>query len=74
MTSGLALTGRLAPAERRGALTGIFYTCAYLGFAAPFALARVSAYDGPALPLALSAVLAAGLAARLVPVARRGRV
>jgi hypothetical protein len=31
LAAGLALTGRLAPEIRRGALTGVFYTTAYLG-------------------------------------------
>jgi len=72
MASGLALTGRLAPAERRGALTGIFYTCAYLGFAAPFLLTSAARGAGPVLPLAVAAALTAVLAGRLLPIARRG--
>lgn len=74
LASGLALTVRLAPAERRGALTGIFYTVAYLGFAAPFAVASVARQTGPVLPLVVATALAAVLAARLVPMARAGRL
>jgi MFS family permease len=49
LAAGLALTGRLAPEGRRGALTGVFYTTAYLGFAAPFVVTSVAARTGPVL-------------------------
>lgn len=74
LAAGLALTVRLAPAERRGALTGIFYTVAYLGFAAPFAVTSVARQSGAVLPLAVAAAVAAALALRLVPVARARRL
>jgi MFS family permease len=71
MASGLALTGRLAPPERRGTLTGIFYTCAYLGFAAPFVLTSAAGAAGGSGPLVVAALLTLLLAVRLVPPARR---
>ena len=74
LAAGLSLTGRLAPESRRGALTGVFYTTAYLGFAAPFVVSSVAAGTGPVLPLAVAAALAALLAVRLVVPARAGRL
>ena len=74
LAAGLALTVRLAPAARRGVLTGIFYTCAYLGFAAPF-LVTDAAGDGPGTtPLLVGTLLTGLLAVRLVPPARAGRL
>lgn len=74
LASGLALVVRLAPPERRGALTGIFYTCAYTGFAAPVVVTSAALRTGPVLPLLVATVLAALLAVRLVPTARAGRL
>ena len=73
LASGLALTGRLAPVARRGALTGVFYTVAYLGFAAPYAVTSAAARVGTGPPLVVATALTGLLAARLVPVARTGR-
>lgn len=72
LAAGLGLTGRLAPEGRRGTLTGIFYTCAYLGFAAPFLVTTAARATGPTLPLLLGMVLTGLLTARLVPLGRRG--
>lgn len=74
LAGGLALTGRLAPAARRGALTGIFYTTAYLGFAAPFVLTSAAQRYGSVPPLLVATGATALLAARLVGPARRGRL
>jgi MFS family permease len=74
LASGLALTGRLAPPERRGALTGIFYTCAYLGFAAPFLVTSAARSHGSVVPIMAATLLTAVLAVRLVPAARAGRI
>ncbi|GAC1445783.1 MAG: MFS transporter [Mycobacteriales bacterium] len=74
LAAGLSLTGRLAAAERRGTLTGIFYTCAYLGFAAPFLVTSIARTAGPVLPLLTGAAATGLLALRLLPLARRGRV
>lgn len=72
LASGLAMVGRLALPAERGALTGTFYACAYLGFGVPYllsALAGDGSLTGPLAGLAVvSAVLAAALA---VPAARR---
>lgn len=74
LAAGLALTGRLAPPERRGALTGIFYTAAYTGFAAPFLVTSAALRFGDARPLVLAALLTGLLAVRLIPAARAGRL
>lgn len=74
LAAGLALTGRLAPPDRRGALTGIFYTCAYTGFAAPFAVTSAAGRYGAVRPLLVATALTAALAFRLVPAARTGRL
>lgn len=74
LASGLALTSRLAPAARRGALTGIFYTTAYLGFAAPFIVTSAAAAYGTVPPLLVATALTALLALRLVAPARQGRL
>lgn len=74
LAAGLALTGRLAPPERRGALTGIFYTCAYLGFAAPFLVTSAARSHGSVVPIVAVTALTAALAVRLVPLARAGRI
>ncbi|MCA1712393.1 MAG: MFS transporter [Actinobacteria bacterium] len=74
LASGLALTGRLSAPERRGTLTGIFYTVAYLGFAAPFLVTSAARTHGSVAPLVAVTVATAVLAARLVPAARAGRI
>lgn len=73
MSSGLVLTGQLAAPERRATLNGIFYTCAYLGFAAPFVLTSIARRSGAVVPLEVGAGLTAVLALRLVPVALASR-
>ena len=74
LASGLALTVRLAPPERRGVLTGIFYTAAYTGFAAPFVVTAVAVDSGSTPPLLTLVALSALLALRLVPEARGERL
>ncbi|MEX2289382.1 MAG: MFS transporter [Mycobacteriales bacterium] len=74
LASGLALTVRLAPVERRGALTGIFYAVAYTGMAAPFSVTTLARAVGPVLPLAVATGLSGALALRLVPLARSRRL
>jgi MFS family permease len=74
LAAGLSLTGRLAAPARRGALTGIFYTTAYLGFAAPFVVTSAAAASGPVRPLLVATMLAGLLAVRLVAPARSGRL
>ena len=65
LASGLALVADLAMPSRRGALSSVFYACAYVGFAAPFATAVLARSGGPTLPLSLGASLAALLGVRL---------
>jgi hypothetical protein len=60
LAAGLTATERLAAPAERGALTATFYACAYLGFAAPYAVALVARTTGFATPLT---VLAAGTVA-----------
>ncbi|RBY75650.1 MFS transporter [Blastococcus sp. TF02-09] len=74
LAAGLTLTARLAAPARLGALTSLFLACAYLGFAAPFAMAVAARASSAPVPLAVAAALTAALALRLVPVARSGRL
>jgi predicted MFS family arabinose efflux permease len=74
LAAGLTLTARLAAPSRLGALTSLFLACAYVGFAAPFAMAVTARATSAAVPLAAAAGLTAALALRLLPVARRGRL
>ena len=74
LAAGLTLTARLAAPSRLGALTSLFLACAYVGFAAPFAMAVTARATTAAVPLAAAAGLSAALAVRLLPVARRGRL
>jgi MFS family permease len=66
LASGLALVADLAMPSRRGALSSVFYACAYVGFAAPFATAVLAREHGASLPLALASALAALLSLRLL--------
>ena len=66
LASGLGFVARLAQPERRGALTGVFYSCAYLGFAAPLLTATLAKHGGPSVPLAVLTFLATLLAVRLL--------
>lgn len=71
LTGGLTLVGELASPTARGALTGTFYACAYLGFGVPLLLSvigganrGVTGFVGPLAGLAVVvAVVAALLAA-----------
>jgi predicted MFS family arabinose efflux permease len=74
LAAGLTLTARLAAPSRLGALTSLFLACAYVGFAAPFAMAVTARATTAAVPLAAAAGLSAALAVRLLPVAHRGRL
>lgn len=71
LAAGLALIAQIALPARRGALTSVFYACAYVGFAAPFATALAARHGGPGRPLAVASLLAGLLALRLVSIARR---
>ncbi|WP_232663544.1 MFS transporter [Pseudonocardia sp. TRM90224] len=72
LAAGLTLVGELASPTARGALTGTFYACAYLGFGVPLLLSVIGGSDGFAGPLAGLAVLTAAVAAALaLPSTRR---
>ncbi len=66
LASGLVLVAQLAMPTRRGALTGAYFACAYVGFGAPLATAVAARQAGPELPLAVAAGLAGLLAVRLL--------
>ncbi|GAA4782064.1 MFS transporter [Actinomycetospora chlora] len=72
LASGLAMVAALALPRERGALTGTFYACAYLGFGVPYLLSALAG-DGSLLgPLAGLGAVAALLAVLLaLPGARR---
>src|SRR4051812_23146796 len=74
LAAGLTLTARLAAPARLGALTSLFLACAYVGFAAPFAMAVAARATSATVPLAVGAGLPGLLARRLLPVAGRGRL
>jgi predicted MFS family arabinose efflux permease len=74
LAAGLTLTARLAAPTRLGALTSLFLACAYVGFAAPFAMAVAARASSATVPLAVAAGLAGLLALRLLPVVRQGRL
>jgi hypothetical protein len=72
LAAGLTMVGLLAPVTARGALTGTFYACAYLGFGVPLLLSVAGGDSGFVRPLAELAVLVALAAAALsLPAARR---
>jgi hypothetical protein len=72
MAAGLTMVAQLAAPTARGALTGTFYACAYLGFGVPLLLSAIGGPGGFGGPLAGLAVLvgAVGLVLAL-PAARR---
>jgi hypothetical protein len=74
LAAGLTLTARLAAPARLGALTSLFLACAYLGFAAPFAMAVAARATSATVPLLIAAGLTGLLALRLLPVARARRL
>jgi hypothetical protein len=72
LAAGLTMIGVLAAPTARGALTGTFYACAYLGFGVPLLLSVAGGADGFARPLGELAVLTAVVAAVLaLPASRR---
>jgi hypothetical protein len=72
LAAGLTMVGLLAAPTARGALTGTFYACAYLGFGAPLLLSVLGGADGFAVPLGQLAVVVAVVALALsLPPARR---
>ncbi|MEJ3654774.1 MFS transporter [Actinomycetes bacterium KLBMP 9759] len=72
LAAGLTLVGELASPTARGALTGTFYACAYLGFGVPLLLSVIGGSDGFTMPLAGLALLTAVVAGTLaLPPTRR---
>ena len=72
LAAGLTMVAQLASPTARGALTGTFYACAYLGFGVPLLLSVLGGADGFVVPLAELTVLVAVVAAVLaLPAARR---
>ncbi len=72
LAAGLTMVGVLASPDARGALTGTFYACAYLGFGVPLLLAVVGGDAGFAGPLAgLALVVAVAALVLALPVSRR---
>jgi len=72
LSSGLALTARLAQPGRLGALSAVFLGSAYLGFAAPYITTVTSAATSVQVPLAAFTALALLLCVRLALVTRSG--
>ncbi|MGE3289640.1 MAG: MFS transporter [Pseudonocardia sp.] len=72
LAAGLTTVARLASPTERGALTGTFYACAYLGFGVPLLLTLAEGEAGLLAPLVAITVLTAALAVALAtPPARR---
>lgn len=72
LAAGLTMVGELASPTARGALTGTFYACAYLGFGVPLLLSVTGGSGGFVGPLAVLAVLIAVIATALaLPASRR---
>lgn len=72
LAAGLTTVARLAAPAERGALTGTFYACAYLGFGVPLLLSVVAGDAGFGPPLAgLAVAVALAAAALALPAARR---
>jgi hypothetical protein len=68
MTGGFQTVQRLARADARGGITGLYYVLTYVGFVAPYLLALAAGVTAPALALAVTA----GLAVAAALVLRRG--
>ncbi len=72
LAAGLTMVGELASPTARGALTGTFYACAYLGFGVPLLLSVAGGDAGFTGPLAgLAVVIAVYAAVLALPAARR---
>lgn len=65
LAAGLTIVARLASDTERGAFTGTFYACAYLGFGTPVLLSALGGATGLGGSLAVLAVAAATVAALL---------
>jgi len=74
LAAGLGLMARIARPERRGALSAVFYACAYLGFAGPYLTAVTAEATRVQVPLAAAGLFSLALAVRLLPATRRGQL
>lgn len=72
LNAGLTLVHELAEPERRGACNGVFYTWAYVGFAAPLLTTAFVDTDELVLPLGILTALSAATAGWLLLRARAG--
>lgn len=70
LNAGLTLVGRLAAPDRRGAVNGLFYTAAYVGFAAPWLATSFVDVGRLVIPLGVFAVVAAATSGWLARPAR----
>jgi MFS family permease len=72
LAAGLTMVAQLAAPAERGALTGTFYSCAYLGFGVPLLLSAIGGDAGLAGPLTGLTVVATAVAVLLaLPPSRR---
>ncbi len=65
LNAGLTFVGRLAAPERRGAVNGVFYTAAYIGFSAPWLATSFVDVTALAIPLGVLTLAAAATSAWL---------
>ncbi len=72
LAAGLGLMSRIARPERRGALSAVYYACAYVGFSAPYLTAVTAEHSRVQVPLLAACALALVLAGRLVLALRGG--
>lgn len=72
LREGLLDVETLAPAGRRGLITGVFYVVTYLGFGLPLLLTTIEPAVGTRAPLLATALLAAAVAALRAIQLRRG--
>jgi hypothetical protein len=72
LAAGLTMVAQLAAPAERGALTGTFYACAYLGFGVPLLLSAIGGDAGLAVPLTGLALVTGAVAVLLaLPPLRR---
>lgn len=74
LAAGLGLMARIARPERRGALSAVFYACAYLGFVAPYVTAVTAQATRVQVPLLAACALSLVLAVRLLLATRGGQL
>lgn len=72
LAAGLGLTARLARQSRRGALSAVFFACAYVGFAGPLLTTLLARATRVEVPLAVAATLTLAVCVRLRAAYRQG--